>query len=330
MKTNGQSLLEITLVIPTRNRPNDLMKTLLSFLSQHSLPNEIIVVDQSSPKQAQNVSEEISRIRCLFPNVLLRLLSLDQPSLTKARNVALRQAKNNIVLFSDDDVLLLNDALQTVFELMNRPNCAMVGGLNANDYLSRAPRIRSLLSCFIGRRSLFHQKQGSVTKAIYGMFPQRIFNGEVDTRWAMGFFFSVKKDLSKKWGLLFDEKLTAYAYAEDLDFSYRYWQQSKKEHKECLISSRLQVNHYGSSANRLPNQALFTKECVNRLYLSYKLFPKQPLSRVAYSWANFCTAIRLLGKKELCFWIKACQIARSWRRELKSGCLSDDCYYQKR
>ena len=40
----------------------------------------------------------------------------------------------------------------------------------------------------------------------------------MNTEWAQGYFFCVKKQIIKEMHELFDEKLVRYSYAEDLDF----------------------------------------------------------------------------------------------------------------
>lgn len=88
---------EISIVIPTINRYNDLKNT-LNDLSKQSFKNfEIIVIDQTE----ENITQEITHEKTLH---FLR----SYKSASKARNEGLLLAKSPVLLYLDDDVLIKN------------------------------------------------------------------------------------------------------------------------------------------------------------------------------------------------------------------------------
>ncbi len=87
--------VEISIVIPTINRYNDLYNTLNDLKNQEFQNYEILIIDQTNKDQAENV---------VFPKT--RYFWKDFKSASKARNVALMEASSPIILYLDDDVII--------------------------------------------------------------------------------------------------------------------------------------------------------------------------------------------------------------------------------
>ena len=319
-----KKIVDITLVIPTCNRSSDILSSLESYFSGISLPSEIIVVDQSNDCEHEIISNGINKLNEKFN--IINLIRINEKSSTKARNVGLIKAKNDIVVFSDDDVNIYKDTIGETFKIMSRDDYGMCGGLDKhNKYHSNF--LSSFLSCLVGRKTLNQIHSGCVTKSIYGSYPYKTINKETNTKWAMGYYFSIKKTFAFKRNLYFDEKMSEYAYGEDLDYTYRYWRECKKEGLKCVLTPEIAVYHLVSNSNRLATQEMYLKNCINRLYLSHKLFPKKISARFAYKWANFCTGLRLIFKKsEHSMWMKACKKAKQNKDKLKNGIIENSMY----
>ncbi|MCP4614551.1 MAG: glycosyltransferase family 2 protein [Planctomycetes bacterium] len=97
-------VLFVSVVIATYNRTTVLLDTAKYLLEQNYPAFEIIVVDQT-----EIVSE---RMRVFFDDLKdekVRYIHLDQPGLPNARNVGIRAARGDIVLFVDDDTKPANE-----------------------------------------------------------------------------------------------------------------------------------------------------------------------------------------------------------------------------
>jgi GT2 family glycosyltransferase len=86
----------ITVAIPTYNRGAIAAQCVHRVLALDPPPDEVVVVDQSAA-----VEPELQR---LHEAGRIRLIRLDAPSIPHAMNVALLDARGEIVLFLDDDV----------------------------------------------------------------------------------------------------------------------------------------------------------------------------------------------------------------------------------
>ncbi|MBO4698468.1 glycosyltransferase family 2 protein [bacterium] len=311
--------MKTTVIIPTLNRPETLRETLESYFSGSVIPEQIIIVDQTTD---ENQRDNIRKILDNFSaTTKIDYLFQAEPSSTKARNLGIKNAENEIIIFSDDDVTVQKDTLKNIAEIMEDPSVAMISGINSRDEISR-----SKIGFIFGKKSYKNRYIGHVTKSMFGRFPDKVVEGNVDTQWAMGFFFVVRKSLLEKSGILFDEKLTTYAYAEDLDFSYTYYKCASSEGFKCILSYKVIVEHRQSTEHRIPPKKYTMMYVINREYLSYK-HNKSVLSRVSTRWCNFGDfLIRLVRRQKPFDLLHAQIVCDKHRKELKQGILCKTWY----
>lgn len=250
---------KITVIIPTMNRVENLAQTLSNLLLSSVIPSEIIVVDQSTNDDTKNMVSDLNTK--LGAKGIIRYFHQDHPSLTAARNFGCSVASNDLLIFSDDDVDVEKDTIKNVALLMSDKSVSMIAGKNNLEKKSK-----SLLGYLFGFKSFKNRKIGHVTNSMLGRFPNKI-KEKTKTMWAMGFFFAVRKKYILSWGLRWDEKLTGYAYAEDLDFSFSYYKKSIEQKLDCILSSLVCVNHNCSAISRLTPRKVTFMYVLNRAYL---------------------------------------------------------------
>lgn len=256
------SILPISVLIPTMNRPDSLERTLKKYMCAKYIPAQIVVVDQSEEKEVADRNREV--LKNVTNDIEWKYIYQEEPSLTKARNKAMKEAKNEVVICSDDDIDVYDDTLINIYYIMKDLNISMIAGLDDNMQLST-----SKIGCFFGFKSFKNIHIGHVTSSMLGRFPDRI-KDETDTMWAMGYFFVIRKSLVNKWRLQWDEKLLGYAYAEDLDFSYSYYKKAKQDNLRCIMSNKVRVLHLATQEYRTPTRKHMFMYVLNRYYLSNK------------------------------------------------------------
>jgi GT2 family glycosyltransferase len=109
-----------SVVICTRDRPDQLAACLASLPRQSYRPHEIIVVDNAS-------SDQRTHDVALAAGVIY--VREDRPGLDIARNTGVLRAAGDIVAFTDDDVLLHPKWLERLVAAFDRPQVAAVTGL---------------------------------------------------------------------------------------------------------------------------------------------------------------------------------------------------------
>ena len=310
------NVLPISVLIPTMNRPETLKRTLDTYTQADRVPSQIVVVDQS---QDTETAKEIEKIVKSFEGIETVYVYQETPSLTAARNNALKYAKEEIIVCSDDDVDVYKDTLYNVYRVMSDESVSMIAGLD-----DKSGGKNGSIGYLLGTRSFKKRRIGHVTLSMLGRFPDEV-KGQVDTEWAMGFFFSVKKSLIMKWNLRWDENLTSYAFSEDLDFSYAYFKNSRKENLRCVFDETVHVKHMVSREYRVPSKKSTFMYVINRYYLSYK-HNMGFRSRLAMKWCNFWRLIeKILRKEKPGDFINAQRCLRKNIKKVKSGEIKDLC-----
>ncbi len=115
--------LTISVIIPTLNRANDMARLLPTIISQTSLPDELIIVDQSKNNATKDISYK------LLANIAIKLNYIHDSSfngLVKAKEIGSKQANGDIICFLDDDIVLDNDYFNNI-KLGFKQNINMLG-----------------------------------------------------------------------------------------------------------------------------------------------------------------------------------------------------------
>jgi GT2 family glycosyltransferase len=142
----------LSIIIPTYNRAEKLAATLRDVTQQSMKDFDLWVIDQSSPEQAAKNATAVTNLQ----DPRLNYVHLPTPGLPNARNEGLRRVKGDIVLFLDDDVILLvPNFLAAHLAAFDDPK---VGGVTGR-HIERTVTINSKrTACYvsIGGRTIFN------------------------------------------------------------------------------------------------------------------------------------------------------------------------------
>lgn len=111
----------VSVVICTRDRPEELARCLMSFRNQTRSPNQVIVVD--------NASREGERVRTVVEAAGADYIREDRPGLDFARNAGALAASGNIIAYTDDDVALHPRWLERLVAAFDTEDIMAVTGL---------------------------------------------------------------------------------------------------------------------------------------------------------------------------------------------------------
>lgn len=306
--------MNISVVIPTYNRVNSLFLTLESYYEYKEKIFEIIIVDQSQKNIEYKIKEK-------FPEIKIKYIHHPFPSLTKARNIGIKNIEGDLVIFSDDDIELKKETIDNILEILKtNKEISLIGGLDSLEIqtLYRKIKIKDIFSGICGRKKLTRLKFGNTGDGIFGNFPLDLAEDKmIETDWAMGFFFCCRTENIKKWNMLFDEELVSYAYAEDLDFTQRYYFNSKKANQKMIFTSKVFVEHKCSKEFRIPNFRVNLMYVIHREYLVYKL-KKGLKGYLCLQLNDLLTLVyKILKKENAVEFIKAKVLCWKIRKELK-------------
>ncbi len=95
--------MRVSVIVPTYNRADVLSKTLCAYAEQsgdHQIC-EVLVVDDGSKDHTASIVEQWTK----SPTMNVRYLKQENGGLSSARNHAIREAKGDLLLFGDDDII---------------------------------------------------------------------------------------------------------------------------------------------------------------------------------------------------------------------------------
>ena len=230
----------VSVIVPTKNRPAEIVRLLRSLLAQPTQPEEIIVVDQSTPRY------RLER--------LPGLVHLHEPALsglTAARNRGVAEARGDVLLFFDDDALLESDCVAEIAALFGRRPEVVGAQCAIHQPWDDEPLSLFDISTWIFEHGFFSSR------------PMRRGNDRVP-RLIDGVASAYRRSLFAHER--FDERLTGYCMAEDWDFTKRAARRGR-----LVIAEGARVRHEPSPANRVNAQRLHEMRRENILYLYDKL-----------------------------------------------------------
>jgi len=110
----------VSVVICTRDRPDDIARCLASLRYQTRVPDEVVVVDNAS--RDQRTREAVLAAGATY-------LREDREGLDFARNTGVAAATGDLIIFTDDDVLLDPHWLERMTAAFDDPAIGAVTGL---------------------------------------------------------------------------------------------------------------------------------------------------------------------------------------------------------
>lgn len=268
----------ISIVVPTLNRPESLRKLLLSILCQTSLPEEVIVVDDSDDDGTHKLIKENSNV-FLSKGISLEYFRGDREnrSISAARNLGAAKSAGEIVLFLDDDVILDNNYVEELLKTYEEyPMVKGVQGFIVSEVMplsdSRSVLVNSVNKIFLMGVTIGKNKCSYRLGWIYPYSPDRI----VQCNWLHGSNMSFKREVLRSFR--FDENLRRRSIGEDLDLSYRIY---KHYPNSLLMNSRARLIHKSILRG---SKSLVYRDATYFVYLFFKNYEQTIQNRVLLLW----------------------------------------------
>ena len=271
-------IVKISVIICTKDRADDMRRTLASIEYQSMLPDEVVVVDASRDDQVRELVVH-SSLTTLYIN--------SEPGLTRQRNKGVEASSGDVLVFLDDDVELVPGCLQAFADALHQ---------NEEYVAAICGRVLNVLPRLDSKRS---QLLYVVDKALqrFFMMPEERHSGYFKYSTA-----STRPHLSDKPGytrvlsggcsaywksvfevIRFDEHFEAYGYAEDVDTSLQIANAGYKIYYE----PRAALYHYPSGTSRMPRGDSSRMLVENSYYIYCKHFENSWLRTGAIFWSFF-------------------------------------------
>jgi GT2 family glycosyltransferase len=271
--------MTFSVIVATKNRAADLERMLPTLTAQTYLPEELIIVDQSSGEHTRRSVESFARAVKASGRSQPDVVYVYDPTLVGAagaRNVGIERARGDIFVFLDDDVLLEPEFLQQLLVVYQQnPDAGGVSGVVTN-YKPPSRSTRLLRRLFwIG--PLHDERQDLYWRAHKFQSHQ-----PVQVRRFGSGLMSIRRE-----ALANDRFDPTYRGAgpEDVELTWRI-------HERCplIMAPGARLFHARSEAGREAEDWI-RQDALSNYYLYHRLWRKGVVNRLCFAWLNFGYAL---------------------------------------
>ena len=183
--------MKASIIIPTFNNDSSLRRTLESLCQQTATPSdfEILVCDNGS---IDNTKKETLCVKGQYPQVNIKYFYEPEPGSLSARHRGYKESRtDNILIFTDDDVLYKNNWLETIIDFFDKnPDAHMLGGPSFPVFETNPPK---WLEYLYTRNEQFDMCGNLSLLNIKTKLPI-----EIDPNWIWSLNLAIRKDIFKK------------------------------------------------------------------------------------------------------------------------------------
>lgn len=246
---------KISIVIPTKDRIDDL-KECLNTIGVQSIPaDEVIVVDGGKGNKTDLIIKKYypSVIFCKYPK---------STGLTDSKNFGVKRSNGDIIIFLDDDIVLEKNFIKNIVELFNRKVWEGIGGIAGN--LTNQSFSPPKGVGYLIKKIFLLPMQGSGSFRLSGA-PTFVYGSTEDKQveFLPGGVTAWRREIFNEYS--FDENLKQGSYGEDADFSYRVSRKYKN-----YYTPYANAFHKTSKTNRIKGVRLIMMRSKAFWYLARK------------------------------------------------------------
>jgi GT2 family glycosyltransferase len=258
----------ISAVIPTKNRPEDLRRAVLSILSQSRLPDQLVIIDQSESDESRDIVGELIPDGSAIP--LVYVLDTSISGLVDAKRHSLSIATGDLICFLEDDIELEESYFEEIVKgFAGHPQ--MLGCCAVATNVPVQPAGYQVIHRLF-HRGIFEDKRvgvfGDLAKAGVDLIQSDMISGGISA-WKREVFDRVKFDV-----------LNGFHIYEDNDFSTRV---AKVFGARLYINPRARLQHHMSPRNRSSGEAFQERKIVAQ-FTYFKKRRDWPWATLSFVW----------------------------------------------
>jgi glycosyltransferase involved in cell wall biosynthesis len=208
--------MNVSLVIPTHDRPAQLERLVRRILDQTLLPGQVVIVSDAADPLDDGLTEPLRRA-----GIACEVLHRSPPSSAASRNAGLDRATGQVVLCLDDDMLPEETFLEDLVDLYRRDVSGQVDAIGVPYRHERDDwrwAVWEAFSALVGRLRWSPRRVASR----YVTLPAPLRSELESAGMLPGGSLSLRRPVARVER--FDERLVGYAFAEDREFSFRVGQ----------------------------------------------------------------------------------------------------------
>lgn len=266
--------IPVSVVIPTRDRPTALRRTIESLLASTAVPREFVIVDATEGTATADAVRSLFADRADAPRLIVQVAT--RVGAAAQRNQAMALATQEHVLFCDDDIVCEPDCIERLWRALQADSA--IGGANATivnqSYVRPGLALRLVLTVLGARER--NSYAGRVVGPAIHFLPRDSGAGEpVPVEW-----LNTTCTLYRRAVLPdppFDAFFTGYSLREDLALSLRV---AAKARLVNVPAARI-VHDSQPGAHKADVAALARMDVVNRHYVMTEVMNKRRSADIA-------------------------------------------------
>ena len=267
--------MNISIVIPTFNRPQSLFKCIKSIVVQSNLPKEVVVINDG------HISDDLrNKIQTLLHNnnISFQYFKKNKPSSSESRNIGARQSSNEIVLFLDDDIVLEKNYIELLkLEWEKNKDDLSLGGIGG--VINNLRLISFFEKIFNKIFYLSSSISWDVTSVGFQVWDPSIKKIE-KVFYLSGGISSFRKSVIEK--IPFRSLSLGRVALEDVDFFVR----AKKQGYHFIIVPEARVFHEHSQTSKDNNYVIGEKESYGRRAIYRSSIEKSFINQMIFIWSS--------------------------------------------
>lgn len=251
----------VSFVVVTYNRKDDLSETLSLLRAQTYRPIEIIVVDNNSSDGTELL------FKGEFNAPFIRYIRLTKNrGVAGGRNVGIQQARGEIIIFLDDDALMIGpDSTQKIVEKFATDKSIGVLAFKSINYYTKQ----------VAREEFPHRNK-SLNPDV-----------EFETTYFIGVAHAIRREVFTKISLYPEDFFYGF---EELDLSFRVLNAGYR----IIYFPSVTVLHKKSPTGRLPKSSVWRRMLENRIRTSIRNLPWRYVLISTLIWTGY-TLLRIKG-----------------------------------
>jgi glycosyltransferase involved in cell wall biosynthesis len=269
----------LSVVIPTRNRPNLLKSCLERILDNSILPNQIIIVDSSDFNQRINNDYSDNRI-------VYQTTEIASAAIQRNIGIELVSEYTKYLAFLDDDVQIERDYFSKLIDTLNSTEAIGVSGLAINPKEKSSETNAGILRDKFSRFFLNNSKKSGVILRSGINIPVKNKSLEpVKSQWLIGCSLW---DYNKIKSMRFEKDFFGQSLGEDVIFSLK-----ASEIGSLFVNTSVEICHLETDIMR-PNSEKFTFMWVTNRLRIIQTNKNSKLNLIPYHWANLGKFLQIL------------------------------------
>lgn len=266
----------VSVIIPTKERHDEVINCLKSINKQSFRPYEVIIVDSSQTQELLYKLPESRKLNIVY-------VKSDIAGINYQMNLGVKNSSGNIIVFSDNDTIWSKNYLKELIRVFQeRDN---VGGVTGSPIIKNRGYLEEVNHELLD----YYRKIFLLTSSGSGMFKRsgmastlsKGIKNITECEFLYGFSMAFRREVFKEFWM--DENVKGYSWGSDDDIAYRV---SRKY--QNYFTPFAKIYHIGNGGKGYRNSENEKRRMILGFnYLFQKNMPKTFLNKLCFRWAIF-------------------------------------------